>query len=460
MSVTLPFSFVERMKKQLGEQWDAFEASLQEKPPVSIRLNPSKPTTQYSNLQQVAWCEWGRYFQERPSFAQDPLIFAGAYYVQEASSMFLHTILKQHLDLSEDLNVLDLCAAPGGKSTLISALLSENSLLISNELVSKRVPPLLENLVRWGNAHHLVCQNAAEDFENIREFFDAVVVDAPCSGEGMFRKEKHALEQWSPQLVNGCAFTQKQLLTAIIPSLKPEGLLVYSTCTYAPQEDEEILQWLANSEEFEPISVKLPENSGITVIELKHEEKIFFAYRFLPHLTKGEGFFITCLRKKSSQYKSGALKQRKKESKLEILPKKYLNIVQNWVKDAEKYTFLLNNETLFAVPANQHKNILALHAHLRVHLQGIEVGMFKNNKLIPAHHLAMSHLLLSDFPSFDLNYQQAIAYLQKKDFTLDNQQHQDWAIVKYQNLPLGFIKVLPQRFNNHYPAELRLRKEF
>jgi 16S rRNA C967 or C1407 C5-methylase (RsmB/RsmF family)/NOL1/NOP2/fmu family ribosome biogenesis protein len=460
MPITLPPAFVERMKKQLGEQWNAFEGSLQEKSPVSIRLNPAKPTTQYNHLQQVAWCEWGRYFEERPSFAQDPLIFAGAYYVQEASSMFLHTILKEHLDLSENLNVLDLCAAPGGKSTLISSLLSEDSLLISNELVSKRVPPLLENLVRWGNAHHLVSQNASEDFGSIKEFFDAIVVDAPCSGEGMFRKERHALEQWSPQLVNGCAYTQKQILTEIIPSLKAEGLLVYSTCTYAPQEDEEIIQWLASLQDFEPIAVKVPENSGVTTVEVAYEGKKYYGYRFLPHLTKGEGFFITCLRKKSSQYKSGTLRQGKKGGKLEILPKKYLNIVQNWVKDADKYTFLLNNETLYAVSEVQHKNILALHSQLRIHLQGVEVGMFKNNKLIPAHHLAMSDMLPEEFPSFELNYEQAIAYLQKKDFVLDTQQHQDWAVVKYQNLPLGFIKVLPQRFNNHYPAELRLRKEF
>ncbi|MCS6832360.1 MAG: RsmB/NOP family class I SAM-dependent RNA methyltransferase, partial [Flammeovirgaceae bacterium] len=450
--MVLPSEFEERIKAQFGEESEAFFHALREKPPVSIRLNPAKPTSRYDALEKVAWCERGRYLEERPSFVQDPLIFAGAYYVQEASSMFLHTILQQHADLRQALNVLDLCAAPGGKSTLISALLTENSLLVSNELVSKRVPALFENLVRWGNGHHLISQNKAGDFSHVKEFFDVVVVDAPCSGEGMFRKEKNALLQWSPQLVSGCAFTQKEILGEIIPSLKPEGLLIYSTCTYAPQEDEEILSWLVDTGNFEPVSVQLPEKSGIMKVFVSRENTLYEAYRFMPHRVKGEGFFIACLRKKASVYSRSGLKRGKKEMKLEILPKKYLNLLKDWLKNPASLEILQHGETLYAIPENKTKDILLLNSHLRLHLVGIELGVLKNNKFVPSHHLAMSHLLPENFPTFELSYEQAIAYLQKKDFALSTNGYQGWALVSYECLPLGFVRILPQRFNNHYPS--------
>ena len=189
----LPVALETRLKKQLGHEFDNFISALGEPAPISIRLNPGKPTMHYSDLDPIAWSGQGRYLESRPRFTDDPLFHAGAYYVQEASSMFLEYVIKEIIDLEQDHRVLDLSAAPGGKATHLQALLSKDSLLVANEIITSRNKILRQNLARWGGDNYFVTQSDPKYFKKLSNFFDIIVVDAPCSGEGLMRKDPGAL---------------------------------------------------------------------------------------------------------------------------------------------------------------------------------------------------------------------------------------------------------------------------
>ncbi|MGB0524367.1 MAG: methyltransferase RsmF C-terminal domain-like protein [Flammeovirgaceae bacterium] len=455
----LPSAFVARMQEQLREEYEQFIEALQADRVISLRINPTKTTSQFDEQEFVPWCKEGRYLPERPTFVKDPLIFAGAYYVQEASSMFVSKVMRQVLDLERPLKVLDLCAAPGGKSTLISSLLTEDSLLISNELVSKRVVPLVENLERWGNANTIVTSNSAEDFSPLKHFFDVAVVDAPCSGEGMFRKDPKAIQLWSEHLVNMCAVRQQQILEDIAPAIKPGGYLIYSTCTFAPQENEAHMRWLLASGEFEPVDIDIEASWGITTTQVAHEGKQATGYRFYFHKSKGEGFFLTCFRKKGEDWGRTKIKS-KKRVKVEFLPKKYRSIIEKWLEEPEKFDFLIDDDQVYALPKSMVTDFKFLINFLKLKKYGVQLGKFNGKKLIPSHTLAMSQLLPKGFPKLELTYGEAILYLRKQELKTATQQLSGWALAQYQGHTLGWLKVLPNRINNFYPMELRLRKEF
>ena len=455
----LPPAFVERMTAQLGEEYAAFEKSLNTPRITSLRFNPEKPRPEFENSSPVPWCEAGVYLKERPLFAGDPHIFAGAYYVQEASSMFLWKALKEWGNLEQPLKVLDLCASPGGKSSLISSLLPEGSLLVSNELVSKRVGALMENLTRWGKAHHVVTSNHSGDFNSFREFFDIIVVDAPCSGEGMFRKDPKAIEQWSEGLVKSCQSTQRQILEDILPCLKGGGLLCYSTCTYAPEEDEEQISWMLDTQELQGLRLEQIEEFGIVESSVKTGQKEGYGYRFYPHRTQGEGFFLAGFRKLGEGGKPKMKKLKKMRAKLEPLPKKYNPIISPWLEKPEKWEYLVFQEHIFAVPNGMGKDAQALAAIMNVCMFGVKLGRINGKKFIPDHHLAVSTLINSDLPRLDLSWEQAISYLQKKEFNADTQEIEGWALASYEGNALGWLKVLPNRINNFYPSGLRLKRE-
>ena len=246
---TLPALFEERMRKLLPEESEAFFAALQTEPPVSIRLNPGKPvpiSRLFPDEQiglPVSWCESAYYLKSRPVFTLDPCLHSGTYYVQEASSMFLYHIFGQILP-AHPVRVLDLCAAPGGKSTLIASRLSSGSLLVANEVIRSRAGILKENMIKWGTSHVVVTNNDPADFHHLKGAFDIIVVDAPCSGEGMFRKDPGAIQEWNESNLQLCSERQQRILADIWPCLKPGGFLVYSTCTYNPGENEAILERL------------------------------------------------------------------------------------------------------------------------------------------------------------------------------------------------------------------------
>jgi 16S rRNA C967 or C1407 C5-methylase (RsmB/RsmF family) len=286
----LPENFIRRITIDLKGEAQPFFQAMENEVPVSIRVNQSK-NYHPENLQNVAWCNTGFYLPERPVFTLDPLFHAGAYYVQEASSMFLEQALKQSVDLELPLKVLDLCAAPGGKSTHLASLLSRDSLLVSNEVIRTRAKILAENITKWGNPNVVATNNDPADFQRLPGFFDVVVVDAPCSGEGLFRKDPNAMYEWSEDNVALCASRQRRIVADVWDALKPGGHLVYSTCTYNRMENEDNLEWMENEMGAIPLSLEITSFPEIT------KDNNLAGYHFYPHKTHGEGFFIAVLKK-------------------------------------------------------------------------------------------------------------------------------------------------------------------
>ena len=301
MPVHLPNDLLNSLEGAKGFDKEAFIKIHQSGEQVtSVRINPFKLSMvngEWSNFHhspltihvKVPWTEYGYYLTTRPSFTFDPLFHAGCYYVQEASSMFLEQALKQTVDLSQPLKVLDLCAAPGGKSTHILSLISKDSLLVSNEVIRSRANILNDNVIKWGCSNVVVTNNDPRDFQRLENYFDVIVIDAPCSGSGLFRREPEAIEEWSEQNVALCSQRQQRIVADVLPALKNGGVLIYSTCSYSIEEDEKICEWLIdeliiNNEELiiNPDWNIVPSGAG---------------YRFWPDQVKGEGFFIACFRK-------------------------------------------------------------------------------------------------------------------------------------------------------------------
>ena len=241
----LPASFIDHTRALLGEgDYGKLVTSLNSEQPVSIRLNPMKPFAFRFGERAVPWCGSGFYLQGRPTFTFDPLFHAGCYYVQEASSMFVEQALRRYVG-KEPVVMLDLCAAPGGKSTHLRSLLPEDSLLVANEVIRNRSQILAENLTKWGHPDVVVSNSDPSDFARLEEFFDVILTDVPCSGEGMFRKDPVAVSEWSPENVEICWQRQRRIISDIWPCLKPGGILIYSTCTYNTKENEDKIRWIS-----------------------------------------------------------------------------------------------------------------------------------------------------------------------------------------------------------------------
>ncbi len=371
----LPEKLLQSLEGIEGFDREAFEKVHESGEQVtSIRINPLKnfeirnSKFEISLLEKVPWTEYGYYLKERPSFTFDPLFHAGCYYVQEASSMFLEQALKQTIDLSKPLKTLDLAAAPGGKSTHIQSLVSKDSLLVSNEVIRSRGNILKDNIIKWGSNNVVVTNNDPKDFARLENYFDVIVVDAPCSGSGLFRRDEEAIGEWSENNVQLCSQRQQRILADVWPALKKEGVLVYSTCSYSEEEDEEIIEWMRK--EFSIVNCHLSMNPDWRIITTKSDAGVE-GYRFWP-------------------------------------------------------------DTL--------------------------IGEIVREKLIPSHALAMSHLASDNIGNVEMDIEQAIRYLQKKDLKEVNT-GKGWNLVTYKNLPLGWINVLPTRINNYYPKELRILKD-
>jgi len=299
--MNFPPDFIAEMKSMMcADEVDELLSSLRETPTTSIRLNPKKANrvmTDFGACESVPWCEWGRYLADRPSFTMDPLFHAGAYYVQEASSMFIAHLLQQYVG-KRPVTALDLCAAPGGKSTLMLSCLSDDSQLMANEIVQKRAWILRENLTKWGADNVFVTNNRAEDFHRLEEVFDLILCDVPCSGEGMFRKDEVAIQEWSAKNVEMCARRQRDILTSIWHCLRPSGLLIYSTCTFNTLEDEDNVDWIATHLGADILPCHALPEWNITGNMTGGD---FDCCHFFPHKNKGEGFFCAVLRKKGDE---------------------------------------------------------------------------------------------------------------------------------------------------------------
>ncbi len=469
--MNLPEAFIQSLQNLKGFDEAAFKAVHQSGVQLtSIRLNPKKisngqlamPARPLGSLagghvllEKVPWNDNGYYLSERPSFTLDPLFHGGAYYVQEASSMFLEEVLKQTTDLTKPIRILDLCAAPGGKSTLIQSVISEQSLLVSNEVIKTRVNILAENITKWGADNAIVTNNDPADFKRLPGYFDVIVVDAPCSGSGLFRKDANAINEWSENNVTLCAQRQQRILADIMPSLKPGGILIYSTCSYSQQEDEQIEDWLA--EEFKVESLQLNVDTGWGIVETISEKYGSFGYRFYPDKVKGEGFFIAAFKKPeetvvtTAQVKSKKLKGKSKQAitawEIEIL-KPYL------VNEADYY-FITQNEEVIAMPIHFENDLAIIQSALYIKKAGVKLGTVIRSELVPAHDLAVSNIINSSIAKFEIDKETALQYLRKMDIKIDCEM-KGWVLLTHQQIPLGWIKVMPNRCNNYYPKEWRI----
>lgn len=449
----LPNSFLDSLESVEGFNKDSFIRVHESGEQVtSIRINPFKVSESSKVLPlgedlggAIPWCENGFYLQERPSFTFDPLFHAGCYYVQEASSMFLEQALKQTVDLSKPLKVLDLCAAPGGKSTHILSLITKDSLLVSNEVIRSRSNILNDNIIKWGCGNVVVTNNDPKEFQRLEDYFDVIVVDAPCSGSGLFRKDPEAINEWSLNNVALCSQRQQRILADVLSALKPGGVLIYSTCSYSKEEDEEIVRWLQeeliiNNEELiiDPLLEIVPSGGG---------------YRFWPDKIKGEGFFLACFRKRGKEDLS--------ETYVRYSPDKFseteMSILDNYVVK-EGMTFFRDDKMIHAVPETLASEIKFLIKKHNVINFGIRIGEIIRDKLIPDHALAMSGILSEKVIRTTLDLDQAILYLQRKEMNISLDK-KGWGIVNYKGFSLGWINVLQNRLNNYYPKELRILKQ-
>ncbi|MEO6404970.1 MAG: RNA methyltransferase [Ferruginibacter sp.] len=452
----LPETFLRSLNGLPGfDEAEFMEAHENSIAPTSIRINPAKIKDEelvFQNISanHVPWSSYGYYLSERPSFTLDPLFHAGAYYVQEASSMFLEQALKQSVDLNKPIKVLDLCAAPGGKSTLIQSLISKESLLVSNELIKQRVNILTENIIKWSAENVLVTNNNAKDFQRLQNFFDVIIVDAPCSGSGLFRKDPKAIEEWSLQNVLVCSQRQQQILKDVLPALKPAGVLIYSTCSYAEAEDEAIADFLIESENIESLQLKIESNWDI--IESRSAKHQSFGYRFYPDKIKGEGFFISVFKNKEEEEQEVYFRAKKK---LPAILKKEMDVLQNMAEVTENDFLFKWNERIFITNKMASEVLPLLLKNLYIKNAGIELGEVIRNDFIPAHALAVSFYVSPLVRKIECEKEFVLEYLRRRTINIPGED-QGWALITYKKIGIGWIKVLKNRVNNYYPNGWRI----
>ncbi len=421
----LPLAFTTYTRDLFGDElYQIFLKGLEETPPVSIRLNSFKLSEGTNKInpelspQPIPWCKEGFWLETRPNFTFDPLLHAGVYYVQETSSMFLSHVL-QHW-VKQPVMVLDLCAAPGGKTTCTRTSLPAGSFLFSNEPIGKRAQILAENVQKFGHEDVVVTNNYPRDYKKSKLSFDVIIADVPCSGEGMFRKDPQSIEEWSPQNVENCWQLQRSIIADIWDNLKPGGILIYSTCTFNAHEDEENIAWILNEYDAKLLSVPTEEAWNITGSLISNPLKDgqeFPVYRFIPGKTRGEGIFMAIIRKHGGN-------------------------------QALKYKTTVNSD----------KAVAEAHKRLRILSHGVKEGIQKGKTIIPDHTLALS--LSTDktaYPNVEVDYQTAIAYLRHEAVVLSSEAPRGIVLLTYKEHPIGFAKNLGNRANNLYPQEWRIK---
>ena len=370
--------------------------------------------------------------------------------------MFVEQAVRQHLP--EARVALDLCAAPGGKSTLLRSLLPDDSVLVSNEVMRNRAQVLAENITKWGHPRCIVTSNYPADFTPLGETFDLILVDAPCSGEGMFRKDEVAVAEWSPENVEVCWKRQRDILTDIWPTLRPGGLLIYSTCTFNTKEDEENVRWMIEELGAELLPVNTEDAWGITP---SLTPGVAHAYHFFPGRARGEGFFLAALRK---GYDAAATetpcnaKAKKKDKKGKQSAVTIPAGCKGWLTESTAYTYKTRGTEVVAIPTDIEALHEALTEQLYIIKAGITLAELKGRDALPAHDLAMSTVLRTDaFARCELPYQKALRYLRREAITLSSDTPRGFVLVTYRDIPLGFVKNLGNRANNLYPNEWRIR---
>jgi 16S rRNA C967 or C1407 C5-methylase (RsmB/RsmF family)/NOL1/NOP2/fmu family ribosome biogenesis protein len=504
--LSIPQALISSLRGVPGFEESSFLAVHQQGPLVtSVRLNPAKVWDETDDEREmfapditmsgVPWCAKGYYLSSRPSFITDPAWHAGLYYVQEASSMFVEQAFLQHAKEVHAPVVLDACAAPGGKSTHLQSLIGNEGLLVSNEVIRNRVGVLAENMQRWGGENVVVTSADPKDFHRLPQFFDVVLVDAPCSGSGLFRRDPEAIREWSPSLVGLCSGRQQRILADLWGSLKDGGLLIYSTCSYSVEEDEDMLDWLMNTFEVETLKINLDARWG--VVDVRSGQTGAYGYRFYPNLVEGEGLFLCCLRKRGGLAGSGAGHAHghsgghsaghghghsggysaghghgysgghsaghghgsgsKGKGGLVSLSKTDLASVIPWVNNPNDRHFSQHEGTVFAVPLKMAQDIAWIQENIYIKQAGIALGQLMRAELIPDPAFALSRLTGEGVQRLELTREQALDYVRRDELHIDGVP-KGWALVTYHGHGIGWVKVLQGRINNYYPKNWRVLK--
>ena len=449
----LPVAFTERMRKQLGaEEAERLFEALDSVSPVAVRLNPAKCGDEgvWSDGEAIEWSTNGRKLKERPSYTLDTAFHAGAYYVQEAASQFIDYVIS-----GEELQgkrVLDMCAAPGGKSTIYSTAVGIDGLVVANEYVRTRANVLADNVRKWGMGNVLVTNNTPEHIAQFEGWFDLVAVDAPCSGEGMFRKEEVAREDWSEDAVKMCAARQLSIVREAWQSLKEGGLFIYSTCTFNDDEDEGVLESFIDEmgEVFKPSrKIEVDEKWGVVVGEVG----AFQTFRFFPHKTDSEGLFVAVARKAESATQRTPKARKKVMQEVDKTSRKELS---RWLQESDKYTYAMVADTIYAYRTEQFKAVQTLSEGLTAIYSGVAMGQIFKGKLKSDWALSQYvDLERKAVAVVELTEEDALNYLRKRDIAVGDMVD-GMNLVTHNGRALGFAKRVGMRCNNLYPNSLKI----
>ena len=431
----IPQAIIDSIKNIRGFDLETFiQAHEQGNLPISIRLNPFKLIEKWNvETSDTSFSEYGKYVNNLPNFNIDPLFHAGTYTVQEANSMSLEYVLRNTVDLSKDLRILDLCASPSGKNTHIASLITPESIFVSNEVISTRSDILADNMTKLGTMN----SNDPKDFGKLAGFFDVVLIDPPNSSSGLFRKNPDAVKDWSLENVALFAQKQKQIIADAWACLKDSGILIYTTSSYSFTENEEVMDWVC-------------EKYGATnalATKILDEESL----RFYPS-EKGEGFFISALKKnnpeKETYVRTGRpIKNNSRRTQREVF--------RPWIKDIDNYNWYDVKDEFFLINSEHEYLVNVLQSYLHIRKAGVKMGKIAGKDLIPDHQLALSLYLSENINRVELTEEEAMKYLRREDFTLDQAQ-KGWSLMTFENFGLGWAKILPNRINNYYPKEFRV----
>jgi len=452
MNGEIPDGFRSRIEKQGYVDKNTLFHALSQNSEVSIRLNPAKWSGVPREGEKIPWCKTGYYLKSRPSFTLDPLLHAGCYYVQEASSMFLEQAFFQINGNAPGLRILDLCGAPGGKTTHLSSLAGKGSVIIANEVIKSRASVLAENVVKWGMGNIIVTSSDPVAFGRMTGYFDIILVDAPCSGEGMFR-DLHVRDEWSENNCKLCSGRQQRILSDVWPALREGGHIIYSTCTFNPEENE--LQVSAMLKEYKCSSVPLDISSFPGIVNVPDKSNSL-GYGFHPGKISGEGFFLSVIKKEESSETFRAPKNTGLKS----------GTVSGTIIDQARTLAEVSDDiiddfggTIIALPLPRQE-FHQLASKLKIVKGGTALFTLKQGSLLPAHDLAVSVLLKGgQFPTAEITYGEAVAYL-RNDSNLGKQfDAKGWILLTFRDVRLGFIKNIGPRINNYYPAGWRIRMD-
>lgn len=477
--MNLPDDFAASMRGLMGnDEYMLLEKALDGEPVVSVRLNETKSAAVSvlpvsGGAQRVAWSRAGYYLKSRPRFTFDPLMHAGIYYVEEPSSMFVEQAFMQAAAATPVRRVLDLCAAPGGKSTLLRSLMPEGTLLVANEPIARRAAVLAENMQKWGNPDVAVTCNFPEAFGRMENYFDIIAADVPCSGEGMFRKDMQAREEWSVKAVESCAERQRQIINDVWPSLRPGGFLIYSTCTFNRSEDEDNVQWIARTLGAQIVPVSTEQEWGVTGNTVDGSDDVC---HFFPHRARGEGFFLTLLRKNGECGETNV-----QQPAGRVGAGDFAGGVQfaDRLLHSGDFAFCKIGAAVYARRRTLCNDMALLDKNFDVVFAGIPVAEEKEAKraaknsghkagkgaataeYVPLQGLALStELNRGAFEEENVDYADAVRYLRGETLTPSRQYARGCVLVTYRGVPLGFANNVGTRLNNLYPQAWRIKSTY